>query len=700
MPINKTASVGLKSKAMKLNYSEIKLEFFKYLAELSKIDVDLDKLDDVSIFSYSTDFKDFVSDKYNLDESIFSFDLNDILSMSFDGNKFTDKTASDESLFALDFLNDLFKDEDVKKAIDADGNGKLSDEEVDNFFSTISGLDGKADDVSLSDVKNAFAQIKSGDFKLGETPETPEAPSGPSGPSGPSNPTNPTNPTDPTTPTDPGTDTQEANLASMTVEQLNNERTTAQAARDEQIALLSEINEGKGPVADAKTAMDEAYTKMQTELEKLDSELAQQYNEAKVDREAKEKDLADNEAAITKKTAEKSDAQADLDNATQNVESIKSCISSLESQKSSAETEEEKAAIQAKIDAAQTKLEQAEQAKTDAQTNLDTKTQELQELEDKTPGLQEALEAAKTKEAELETKVNELANKEGNEAFKALKDDYDTKKAAYETAKTEAINTVKQAIQEKQAYIDKINAQIPVTQKAENEKEFRPDSVETAIEDKVAAIGGNAKDLTITQAADGSYNVTEKTQDGVEVKYTFDKDGNMTSYQNGMGTFKANGDSTTISGDALRKWAKGIDSYTINASLEDIVSQIRQSSPQAESLINAALGSYQASGLAGMTDICVKYANYVLTQFGHPIGQYSDDVKAQNKEISLSEAKTGDVYINNRHTGIVLLHITDRNGKEVFLTADGTNSGVYLNVRDGKDESLARGARIFKGLTA
>jgi len=223
---------------------------------------------------------------------------------------------------------------------------------------------------------------------------------------------------------------------------------------------------------------------------------------------------------------------------------------------------------------------------------------------------------------------------------------------------------------------------------------------ERTIEETVAAVGGNAKDLKTVKQADGSYLVTEKPQDGVEVKYTFDKDGNMTSYQDGIGTFTANGDSTTITSSMMRKWAKSQNTYNIDAKLEDIVKQIRGTSPQAESLINAALGSYQASGLVGQTDICVKYANYVLTQFGHPIGQYSKDVKANNKEVSLSEAKTGDVYNNNRHIGIVLMHITDRNGNEVFLTADGTNSGTTLNIRDGKDESLARVARIFKGLTA
>ena len=689
---------------MKLNYAEIKLNFFKYLAQQSNIDIDLNNLDNVSIFSFSDDFKEFVTDTYKLDDSIFSFDLNDILSYSFSDGKMVDDTPEDGNQFALDFLNDLLSDEDVKNAIDSNKDGKLSDEEVENFFTNIANLDENSSDVSLSDVKNAFGQIKNGEFKLPDpistTPE-PTSPSSPSGPSGPSGPTGPTNPDSPSTDDGKdtkGDDTPEAKLESMSTTELNNEKTTAQAARDEQFGILNQISNGEGPVADLKKAMDKAYTDMQTELAELDSALSEELDKAKTDREAKEKAVEDNDTAIAQKTAAKSDAQADLNNATENVNSINSCISDLNSQLSSAETDEEKTAIQNKINEANEKLKKAEDDKDAAQKALDKADEELKELEGKSSQLQSDLDEAKKAEEEAEGKVNKLA--ENNEKLSGLKSDYDKAKEAYETGKAQAISDAKKIINEKQEYIDKINAQIPKTQKAENEKNLSADTTEKAIEEAVAAVGGNAKDLETEKKADGSYIVTEKTQDGVEVKYTFDKEGNMTSYQNGIGTFTANGNSVTIKSDMMRKWAKSQDTYTINAKLEDVVKQIRSSSPQAESLINAALGSYQASGLAGQTDICVKYANFVLSQFGHPIGEYSKDVKANNKEVSLSEAKTGDVYNNNRHIGIVLLHITDKNGKEIFLTADGTSSGVTLNIRDGKDESLAQAARIFKGLTA
>ena len=679
------------------------MKFFEYLAQLPNSDIDLNNLSGVSIFSYSDDFKNFVSEQYGLGDSIFSLDLNEILSFSFSNGKMVDDTPSEDNQFALDYLNDLLSDEDVKKAVDANSDGTITDEEVENFFKNAAKLDGNENDVSATDVKNVFEQIKNGEYQpdgLGAAPEA-EEPSSPGSPSGPSGPTsggdNPPS-TDDGGDKPPSTDdgTTEANLQNMSVSELNSEKSTAQTSRDEQYEVLNQIANGEGPVKDLKTAMDDAYTKMQTELAKLDSKLAEDYDKAKKDTEAKQKAVEDNENAIAQKTSAKSDAQSDLDNATKDVESINSCISQLNSQLSSAETEEEKSAIRGKISDAQARLKEAEDKKKAAQTALDDATAALEEEEGKTAGLKADLEEAQKTESALEEQVTALANKEGNDTFKALKDDYDKAKTAFEEGKAQAISDAKKIISEKQDYIDKINAQIPETQKAENEKEFTSTPEENAIEEAVAAVGGNTKDLKTEKLSDGSYLVTEKTQDGVEVKYTFDKDGNMTSYQNGMGTFKAKGDSTEISGsDQLRKWAKGINSYEINAKLEDIVKQIR-SNPQAESLINMALGSYQASGLAGKTDICVKYANYVLTQMGHPIGEFSDDVKKNNPEISLGEAQTGDVYINDRHTGIILLHIKDKNGNDVFLTADGTNSGVYLNVRDGKDESLAKKARVFR----
>ena len=698
---------------MKINYADIKLEFFKFLAEQSKVDIDLSKLDDVSIFSFSDDFKDFVSDQYGLDNSIFSLDLNEILSYSFSDGKMVDDTPEDGNQFALDYLNDLISDDGVKEVIDTNKDGVITDEEVENFFTKVAELDGNAADVSASDVKNVFAQIESGSFKL-EAPKTerPKSPSGPSGPSGPSSSTGPTTPTTPTNPTDPGTsgdETNEVNLTGMTVEQLNSEKATAQGERDEQFELLNQINKGEGPVAAEKKAMDDAFTTMQTELEKLDADLAKEFSEAKADREGKEQAVNENETAIAQKTAEKADAQADLDNANSNIASIQSCIDGLNSQMSSAETDEEKAIIQGKIDEANSKLQQAEAEKQRAQDALSQATSALEELTSKSSELKSALEAAKTRENTAEEQVNALANKEGNEAFKALKDAYDTAKTNYETAKTTAANAAKDIIKAKQEYIGKINAQIPETQKAENEKNLKANTtVEQDIEDKVAAVGGNAKDLKTEKLSDGTYLVTETTLDGVEVKYTFDAEGNMTSYQDGIGTFKADGDKVVLTNDnkMLKKWQRGAESCTIDASLEDVVSQLRQSNPRAESFINAALNSFPQSGCKGVPNSCVKYTDFVFAQLGEELEKSTKDIKANHEQVSYDDVKTGDIYNDNLHIGMVLLHIKDRNGKNIFLTADSNKNGVWINVRDENDspdtnknkKSIIDGTMFYRGL--
>ena len=153
---------------MKINYANIKLEFLKFLAESSKADIDLNKLEDISIFSYSSDFKNFVSEKYNLDDSIFSLDLEQLLSYSFSDGKLVDNTSEDENQFTLDYLNDFLSDKDIQETIDTNNNGIIEEEEVKNFFANVAGLDGNTSDISDSDIKNVFAQIENNDVTPGD----------------------------------------------------------------------------------------------------------------------------------------------------------------------------------------------------------------------------------------------------------------------------------------------------------------------------------------------------------------------------------------------------------------------------------------------------------------------------------------------------------------------------------------------------
>ena len=75
---------------MKVNYSEIKTSFWKYLEQLQDPSIDLSDPQNLSIFSFSDKFKTFLSSEYNFDESIFSYNLNDVLDMPVVDGQFTD----------------------------------------------------------------------------------------------------------------------------------------------------------------------------------------------------------------------------------------------------------------------------------------------------------------------------------------------------------------------------------------------------------------------------------------------------------------------------------------------------------------------------------------------------------------------------------------------------------------------------------
>ena len=78
---------------MKINYSDLKLSFLQYLAAKTGVDIDLSKINDTSIFSYSDEFQDFLSDEMGFDNSIFSFNLNDILALTLVNGQFVDGEA-------------------------------------------------------------------------------------------------------------------------------------------------------------------------------------------------------------------------------------------------------------------------------------------------------------------------------------------------------------------------------------------------------------------------------------------------------------------------------------------------------------------------------------------------------------------------------------------------------------------------------
>ena len=116
-----------------INFENIVVGFRAYLESLQESgekDYDLDSFSDVSIFMYSDEFKDYVTDQLDLDSQLESIDLSELFSMDFSNNQFTipdeeqtDNPAEDQDAgqqnFFTGLLNSLFKNDLVKNLLDA-----------------------------------------------------------------------------------------------------------------------------------------------------------------------------------------------------------------------------------------------------------------------------------------------------------------------------------------------------------------------------------------------------------------------------------------------------------------------------------------------------------------------------------------------------------------------------------------------------
>ena len=134
-----------------MNFQSIKSGFLTYLQQVLGSDSGLagnSKIDpDLSIFQYADEFNDYLSNELNIDPDSISNELGELMN-----NLENNET---ESGLVSGLLGELVKDENVKSAIDLDGSGKISQDEMKSFLNNLSKLDDKEGSVSLKDIFQA-----------------------------------------------------------------------------------------------------------------------------------------------------------------------------------------------------------------------------------------------------------------------------------------------------------------------------------------------------------------------------------------------------------------------------------------------------------------------------------------------------------------------------------------------------------------
>lgn len=421
-----------------MNIESLKSKFIEELLESFKSDPNKQDLtaEDISIFEYANEFKDFVADEFNLDTTELSYNISDLLAMDFneygefeyDENE--DDLATEETNknnFIASFLNIFLNDDKMKEQIDADGDGIISDEEKENFLNTIGSMDGDDESISMKDLVSTMEINKNEKFKIKEVAKEEVAEeeettstdnvgstSGSSGgysSSGGSISSNSSN-----SGTSSATD-----FSKMTVEEIKEELNTAETNLAEgQETANAVLNGTDSDMVEMQTQVDEAYKNYQDELKVLDEDMAEELDTLVDNLAEAEKNLDEKLQETLEQAIATSEAESTYQECQDTTKSLEDTLSGLESSLSSLQGalsgagDEEKAGIEAQIAtveaqiaSVQEELEAAKAAEEAAKTALEEAEALLEQLNEEATELQEKVSVATEEKTTFEQEIAE-----------------------------------------------------------------------------------------------------------------------------------------------------------------------------------------------------------------------------------------------------------------------------------------------------
>ena len=476
-----------------MNIENIKNKFIAQLLEELNADPKKEDLtaDDISLFEYADEFKEFVADEYNIDESELTTDINEMLSMELDelgqfvygeeDSKDNEENVNSKNLIA-GFLNSFLEDDKMKEQIDADGDGKISDEEKANFLNTVGSMDRDDETISLDDIFKTMKKADKDKFKIKEAEgkDSPSEQVGNSGSSGGSSGggglssgggTNPQKTENPTS--------NIPDFSKMTQKEVEDGLATAEKDLASGKEIASAVLDGTFPgMEEMQTKIDDAYKNYQDELKVLNEDMAKELDQHVENVEKEEKARNDKLQETLDQTIAVSDAECTYNECVDNTNSLKETLSSLESSLASLQgalagaKEEEKAAIQAQIAAVQAEIaatqEQitaAEQAEEDAKTAWDEAKEKLEVLSDELTKAEESVTKATETKAEFEKQIAEKYPE-----IQELQTAYNNSKTEYDKFQAEELSTAMDFINQNQNIKNAAKLELNKRKNAETEK--------------------------------------------------------------------------------------------------------------------------------------------------------------------------------------------------------------------------------------
>lgn len=512
-----------------MNFNILKLGFQAYIQEkLEKNGSESANIanSDISIFMYADEFKEYVSQELSFSTDISNMSINDILDMEIvNGKLMTDEEAAeaekalegfdseeetgedtltettteeqpqmingeeatDGQLVFQGIINDLMQTEEIKNAVDTDGNSEISKEEMTAFLEAIGTQDGDDTNLTLDDIFATINGIKDNTFNI-ETDEQSEtkkpeveqiqAPSqsqqsgnvGGGGFTPTSNNNNNNNNTNNNQNTE-STDSLKGKSLEELKEMLPDREGKVDTAKTAVNEAIEAVNNNE-----AKEAVDEAfnnYVEFLEQIEENDKKFAEEIKAKNGEIEDSQGKIDEFEKQLADSLIQESELESTKSDAETAITSLESSKSAITSAMSSAETEEEKAALQGQLENIEAAIEAQKAKKKEAEDKLNILQNEtIPELEKNKEKEQEHLTT-------LEGELDQLM-KDAEEQYPELAEyrtAYDEAKKNFEEAKATAqanLETAYENLGTAQTELNELNSAISVAETEKVQKENKP----------------------------------------------------------------------------------------------------------------------------------------------------------------------------------------------------------------------------------
>ena len=457
--------------------------------------------DDISIFKHSDEFKEYLSHKLNIFESIKLMSITKLLSAEFLEGIFNDEEEAlnnaedtekientteeamseeetqDDSDIITDVLNNLFQDEEIITSLDENSDSILDKDEITTFLNSINEYDEDLENLSIEDILAGVEKLKEDRKETvpeEETQEIKEAPQVQSSTSTPSrHSSGSSNSSSGSSRNYSNTYQQNNNSAAksyenMTKEELNKELSIAQNEVNEKQKILSSIYDGsESSISQKNENVEKLYNEYLNQLEEVDVDMAQKADSKEQEIKIKENEINLKNQEISNQESAVLNSQTAYENAKSTTSQLKQSLSTLKATDTSNFDQNKTSSLNTKISNLNIKIQEAQDAEEKAKKQIEQNKEKLETLKNEEQTLQEELNNLNIEKEELDNLICEK--------YSTVKDSlntYNVSKKEFANYKSELEKSAKAELEKAQNKETEIKVAINNHENKEIKKEY------------------------------------------------------------------------------------------------------------------------------------------------------------------------------------------------------------------------------------